>query len=268
MWTRKQLKDNAKSILSKYYWTAFAVTLVTYFAGGYSSSSISLPNFGTIIPNYNEYQEFFDELQELDPEDFAVVVAVLLGTLGIVLLIFLIVWVIWTVFKIFVTNPLVIGKNAYFIRQREDCGKWENLICAFRKGKYKGSVKTMFFYDLYIFLWSLLFYIPGIIKKYSYFMVPYILADNPEINTERAFEISKKAMDGNKWNVFVLDLSFILWHLGCICTCGLGYFFFFPYWDATRAELYACLKSKAMQDGIILEGELPRSIWNGSDSVY
>ncbi|MBQ2067167.1 MAG: DUF975 family protein, partial [Clostridiales bacterium] len=116
-------------------------------------------------------------------------------------------------------------------------------------------------------LWSLLFLIPGIIKSYSYFMVPYIAADNPELPSSRVFEISKQTMKGEKWNLFVLQLSFILWHLGCLITCGFGYLFLTPYLEATYAELYACLKTKAMREGIIAEGELPRSLWNDTSAA-
>ena len=164
-------------------------------------------------------------------------------------------------------EALKVGKNAYYIRQREDCGKFGNLGIAFMKGKYKGTIKTIFLRDLYLWLWSLLFVIPGIIKSYSYFMVPYIAADNPELPSSRVFEISKQTMKGEKWNLFVLQLSFILWHMGCLITCGLGYLFLTPYLEATYAELYACLKTKAMREGIIAEGELPRSLWNDTSAA-
>ncbi len=45
--------------------------------------------------------------------------------------------------------------------------------------------------------------IPGIVKSYEYKMIPYILAENPQISRKRAFEISKNMMDGEKWNAFV-----------------------------------------------------------------
>ncbi len=65
--------------------------------------------------------------------------------------------------------------------------------------------------DLYTVLWTLCLIIPGIVKSYEYKMIPYILAENPRILRKRAFEISKNMMDGEKWNAFVIDLSFIGW---------------------------------------------------------
>ena len=63
--------------------------------------------------------------------------------------------------------------------------------------------------DIFLCLWSLLFIIPGIIKAYSNAMVPYVLADNPELGAKEAITLSHKMMNGSKWRAFVLDLSFI-----------------------------------------------------------
>ena len=262
MWTREQLKDNAKQVLSKYYWTSFAVCLVVnLLVGGSNTGGSYFTNaYGT---SWDKIVAANGDL-ELDADQ----IATLLVILGIFLVFDLIIWLIATALKVFLFNPLIVGEKAYFIRQREDCGKFSNLAICFKKGKYKGAVLVMFLKGLYETLWSLLFIIPGIIKSYSYFMVPYIAADNPELPADRIFEISKKTMDGEKWNVFVLQLSFILWYLAGLCACCLGVYFVVPYVEATNAELYAYLKNKALREGIIAEGELPRSIWNDSYATY
>ena len=83
----------------------------------------------------------------------------------------------------------------------------------------------------------------GIIKSYEYRLVPYIVSENPMINYKDALAESKKLMKGNKWKTFVLDLSFILWDLASLCTCGLaGLFYVNPYKSATDAALYEALK--------------------------
>ena len=66
---------------------------------------------------------------------------------------------------------------------------------------------------IYEFLWSLLFVIPGIIKSFSYAMTPYILYEHPEYNPNYAITVSREMMDGNKFRLFCLNLSFIGWHL-------------------------------------------------------
>ena len=97
----------------------------------------------------------------------------------------------------------------------------------------------MFFRDLYTVLWTLLLIIPGIVKSYEYQMIPYLLAENPQMTKEQAFAESKRMMTGQKWRAFVLDLSFIGWNILSALTLGiLGIFYVQPYMDATHAALY------------------------------
>lgn len=72
-----------------------------------------------------------------------------------------------------------------------------------------------FLMGLYTALWSLLFVIPGLIKTFSYAMTPYILAEHPELSVTDAITESRRIMDGNKWRLFCLQLSFIGWELLC-----------------------------------------------------
>lgn len=78
--------------------------------------------------------------------------------------------------------------------------------------------------------------------QYCYLMVPYILAENPDMKAREALRLSKEMMDGQKWNAFVLGLSFLGWQLLGTLLCGIGTFFVQPYVDATFAELYAVLR--------------------------
>ena len=103
----------------------------------------------------------------------------------------------------------------------------------------------MFFYDLYSILWTMLFIIPGLIKIYEYRMIPYILADNPDMDKKEVFALSKSMMKGNKWRAFVLDLSFILWDFLSCVTLGLvegKHSRVAPYKLLTNAALYDELK--------------------------
>ena len=103
----------------------------------------------------------------------------------------------------------------------------------------------MFCRDIFIFLWTLLLIVPGIVKSYEYRMVPYVLAENPDLSREEAFALSKRMMDGDKMNAFILDLSFIGWAILTILTFGLvGIFYYQPYLALTDAALYQTLKKK------------------------
>ncbi|MFW5787658.1 MAG: DUF975 family protein, partial [Halanaerobiales bacterium] len=89
-----------------------------------------------------------------------------------------------------------------------------------------------------------------------YKMVPYILADNPDIGASRAIELSNSMTDGEKWEMFFLDLSFIGWFLLGVLTFGIGWFFVQPYYDATYGELYLILREKALDLGLTTKEEL------------
>ena len=90
----------------------------------------------------------------------------------------------------------------------------------------------------------MLFVVPGIMKAYSYRLVPYILADNTDIAPMDALKLSQEMMNGHRMNAFILDLSFIGWFILTLLTCGLlGIFYVNPYYHATNAELYLAIKN-------------------------
>lgn len=103
---------------------------------------------------------------------------------------------------------------------------------------WKTTVLANLLRSCYIFLWSLLCFIPGIIATYTYAMVPYIMAENPELSAREACERSKQMMDGNRMRLFCLDFSFIGWYLLCVMICGLGYVVLAPYVQAAFADFY------------------------------
>lgn len=90
----------------------------------------------------------------------------------------------------------------------------------------------------FVYLWSLLLIIPGIIKGISYSMAPYILADNPQMTAREALRSSKSLMDGKKGKLFYLGLSFIGWVLLGSITLGIAYIWIVPYMQATFAAFY------------------------------
>lgn len=86
--------------------------------------------------------------------------------------------------------------------------------------------------------------IPAIIAQYRYYMVEYLLADNPHLRWQDALKQSGAMMQGNKWATFVLELSFLGWLLLGMCACFVGSFFVQPYIEATKAQLYIHLKNQ------------------------
>lgn len=96
---------------------------------------------------------------------------------------------------------------------------------------------------VYTILWTLLLIIPGIIKSYSYAMTPYILHDEESLSGNAAIERSMQMMQGYKWRLFCLDLSFIGWYLLGILTLCIGWLWVVPYHYTARAAFYEELKS-------------------------
>lgn len=103
---------------------------------------------------------------------------------------------------------------------------------------------VQFWVGLFTFLWSLLFVIPGIIKAYAYAMTVFIAEENPELAPREAMAKSEEMMKGHKWELFVLDLSFIGWWLLCILTAGLLMLMVMPYMNTAHAHFYRMLKGE------------------------
>lgn len=261
MWTRARIKQEAKNSLRRFgYWMPLLITFLTglvsggMVTGNSSTSSITTEytseyggdltpaGFAAFIDEF--FGEFFYEIGAAF-ENFFSNPLIAMTTIFVIVLGFVIGLVIAFGWSAFVASPIIVGKNRYFMEHRAFDSKFERLFWSFKSGRYMNVVKIMFWRELKIFLWSLLFVIPGIIKSYEYSMVPYILAENPQISSERAFELSKKMTHGEKWKIFVLDLSFIGWRiLGVLCCC-VGEIFLQPYVEATYAELYQVMREKA-----------------------
>ena len=101
---------------------------------------------------------------------------------------------------------------------------------------------TVLLMQIYIFLWTLLLIIPGIIKSLSYALTPFILRDNPEMKNNEAIELSMKMMNGHKVDLFWLYLTFIGWGILCVFTFGVGYFWLAPYIQASMVQFYEEVK--------------------------
>lgn len=105
--------------------------------------------------------------------------------------------------------------------------------------------------NFFVFLWSLLLIIPGIIKIFSYSMAPLILADNPNLTAREALAESKRIMEGHKFDLFVLQLSFFWWYLLGAITFGIAYVYVVPYFEATMANFYNEIKDKKIEVEVI-----------------
>lgn len=263
MWTRKELKERAKEALKRNYWKIVLVSLIgMLIGGGLGSSGISgggsdIRDMASdnVKEHFAEYENddvdwegaeaVLDDIQmDIRPQDIVAVAF----TVIVVLIVAAIVLVIGIALDVLLLNPVQVGINRFMVKSLDDTARIAEVGYTFDHN-YKNGVKVMFFKDLYVVLWSLLFIIPGIYKAYQYRMVPYILGENPDMTYQEVLQRSKDMMDGQKWDAFVLDLSFILWHMLGGITCGLAEIFYVaPYVNLTDAALYSRLSRKDLAD--------------------
>lgn len=159
-------------------------------------------------------------------------------------------------FSFFIVYPFAVGQTRYFMEHVYTRTDISPLFFAFKRG-YGNVVKITFLKYIKIFLWSLLLFIPGIIKSYEYIFVEYILAENPEIDSSAAFSLSKRMTQGMKFDIFVLELSFFGWYLLGILAFGIGTIFVVPYVQATMSELYRVTRARILNENAATMDILP-----------
>ena len=233
MWNRAELKMRGNMAFKKNYVSAVVVALLMGIFGTVSGESSAR----RVSENSDIYSGNLFNV--------GMITGLLAGIATVVILIVL-------VAKVFVGNLLKMGGYRFFILNQTAQPGIGTLLDGFRSGHYVNIVLTMFLRDLFTTLWSLLLVVPGIVKHYEYLMVPYIIAENPEMDYKEAFQISKQMMDGEKMEAFIMDLSFLGWYLLSAVTCGLlAIFYVNPYVQASFAEMYTFNKQKAYQEGYI-----------------
>lgn len=156
--------------------------------------------------------------------------------------------------SLFVLLPLAVGySNSMRVLLETGDNRLANNSFSLGFGNWLHVVWGMILSTIYIFLWTLLLIIPGIIKSYSYALTPYILVEHPEMSANEAIEESMRLMDGHKFDLFYLQLSFIGWAILSILSLGLGFFWLIPYQMTAQAAFYRDIKNEAMplQDNVI-----------------
>ncbi|MCB2361167.1 DUF975 family protein [Clostridium estertheticum] len=143
---------------------------------------------------------------------------------------------------ILLVGPITLGFVTCFLKiVRKEPFMFENLFDGFNN--FSSAVLAQLLITIFVFLWTLLLIIPGIIASYSYFLVFYILSDNPDLSAMDALKMSKKMMKGHKWKLFCLQLSFIGWGILGILSLYIGYLWLTPYMYASIANFYEDLKT-------------------------
>ena len=254
MWTRAELKENAKIAYKRNYWLCVLVSVIVTAIGGtaygwYGTSFSVSFDIDELRHSVNESQHMFETSEWVMFKEvmiLAIVFGVIIGLAAGICMV------------IFAGNMATVGGCRYYLENREHKTSILQVFYGFSGGRYKSCLSTMFLRWIIVTAYSFLFIIPGIVKSYAYRLAPYILAENPHMDRKRVLELSESMMKGHKWEAFVFDLSFLGWNLlGALSFGIITVFKVEPYMSATFAEYYTALKSEAVYKGITSYEELP-----------
>jgi uncharacterized membrane protein len=213
---RAELKNQAKALIKTNYWKMVLAGLVLAFAVGTGVRS-------TVTYKVDDVSESASNAVQ----NVSFILALIAAALVIAIL-------------YFVNFPLEYGGTTFFLKNSDGHGESEKtLLEGYQSGNLKRIFSTFFFRNFMIFLFTLLLIVPGIIKSYEYYFVSQLAADHPDKSGKELCDLSKQMTMGHKKELFMLDLSFILWAIGNALTAGLlGIFYFYPYKYQVTALAY------------------------------
>ncbi len=146
--------------------------------------------------------------------------------------------------------------------------RFDEVLMSGFKNQFSKNIGTYILKNIYIFLWALLFVIPGFIKAYAYSMSFYLRNKEPDITSSEVITRSKELMKGHKWKLFILDLSYIGWYLLSILTFGILALWVVPRHFTARTLLF----NEIYQDENIIKEEKPvnsqNDIFDIQDDIF
>lgn len=242
MWTRAELKKEARNVLKSCYWSALLVTVIASVVDNVDKvTSVVFEN----MPALRGKTLAMAALADLNFAELMAIIGVMMLTAFA-----------GSIITVFVAGPISVGEKRYFLEGTQYRFDINNILHGFTCGKYLNVVFTNLLVNIFTALWTLLFIIPGIVKGYAYAMTPYILAENPNIKPMQAINLSCRMTKGHKLDLFVLGLSFIGWYMLGALAFGIGTAFVVPYDRATHAQFYLALRSEALNRGTVTLQEL------------
>lgn len=261
MWDRVQFKERAKQVLGKDLfgkkWLMSALaSLLNMLVSCFSSSTAVLPI--AIYSFFIMFSAFGVNALAIDDSVFAAS-SIIISLFYV--LVYFVMFALLLLMNVFVVAPLNIGFIRYFLALRDpndnEAPSIALLFSCFKKGRYMQAVKGWGVTLLYIQLWS---FIPivgiviSIVKYFENFYVPYIMADNPDIDRKFASAVSTQMTDGEKGKIFVMQLSFLGWQIvgGLITIYNIQIIGLWvtPYVQASFANLYDFVKRRSIGTGL------------------
>ncbi len=166
------------------------------------------------------------------------------------------------VITLLISGVLCVGLIGFFLQlAKGEQALVSSLFSYFKDfGQYLRILGAVLLVGLYVFLWSLLLIVPGIIAALRYSQVFYILAEDPNVPIREAISLSARMMAGKKTDLFLLQLSFLGWMLLCILTLGIGLLWLSPYMYTTFANFYLTVKKYVIPAKVEPEAETPAAL--------
>ena len=223
----RDLRASAREGLRGHWGAAIAVGVITTILCGGSGSSGSASSFTRISTTtqndaLSEFFSYFDLANFVSRETMMLILTIVFVSAIVTLV---------------VVGAILMGNARFQINLLTGQGaRFTDLFSQIHR--LWAGFSMIFLQGLFVYLWSLLLVIPGIIASYRYAMMPYLMAEFPELSALDAMRESKRLMRGNKWRLFCLQLSFLGWLLlGCL-TLGIGLLWVYPYQSAAEAAFY------------------------------
>ena len=229
MKTAADFRRIAREALKGKWWFAVAVGLVATLLGGATGVS---PN---IELNINSGSGA-DVTLDFAGQSFSIDTGILFAIAGLLIAVLIIV-LVFSVIYFIIASFITVGYSHFNLNLVDNKEADFGTLFSHYKN-WKTTAVSSLLRTVYIFLWTLLLIVPGIIAAYRYALADFILAENPEISASQSIDISDKLMSGNKWRLFCLEFSFIGWDILTIFTLGIGNLWLIPYKYAAKAAFY------------------------------
>ena len=229
MWSVRDIKKKGKSALKKNYWRSVVVAALMFLLATVTSALTQIRR-ESILQNVG-----FEPLHEMAPNELLIIA-------GIVVVGYMSIIVSAVLIKIIFANALEAG-GCLFFRNNAEKGSAELVLIREGFSDYAHVFAALLLRDVFNCLWYCLLIFPGLVKSYSYRMVPYIVKEYPDLSEIEVITLSRRMMDGNKWRTFLLDMTFLGWTILGIVTFGIvNVLWTLPYYENTMAALYLELR--------------------------
>ena len=216
----RDFRARARAALKGHWGTAIAVALVAAILAG------SNPMFSVTVSSQNSYSvylgDYIDLSYYLNWQMLSLLAAVL---------------VVGSLLALVIGGCIEMGQATFNLHlMRGQRAVFPDLFSQFHR--LGAGIAMVILRSVFVWLWSLLFVIPGIIATYRYAMMPFLMAEFPDLGALDAMRESKRLMQGNKWRLFCLELSFLGWSFLCMFTLGIGMLWLLPYMASARTAFY------------------------------